>query len=132
MGWLLNFFYEAFKVVPPLGLAAFAMLVIVALVAIIVTIAKASPAPVSVVAILSVVVILGLNQLWGVARSGSIQDHGKRIGVEKTDFMAQVRFPSTKRTEERSVTKIIWVKSQHAGKQDQLIPRQWLRACPQI
>jgi hypothetical protein len=55
MVWLSNFFHEAFTAAAPLGLAAFAMLVIVALVAIIVAISKGSRALVGIIAIIAVV-----------------------------------------------------------------------------
>jgi hypothetical protein len=64
MDWLSNFFHDAFAAAGPLGLAAFAMLVIVALVAIVVAIRKGSPALVGIIAIFSVVGILVFDQLF--------------------------------------------------------------------
>jgi hypothetical protein len=77
MDWLPNFFHDAFAAASPLGLAAFAMLVIVALVAIVVAISKGSPVLVGVLAIISVVAILIFNQLYPTRPLQDIPGDGK-------------------------------------------------------
>jgi hypothetical protein len=62
--WLPRFFHDAFAAASPLGLAAFAMLVIVALVAVVVTISKGRPALIGIIAIVSVVGIVVFNQVF--------------------------------------------------------------------
>lgn len=66
MDWLSNFFHDAFAAAGPLGLAAFAMLVIVALVAIVVAISQGSPllVAVGVIAIACIVGIFVFNQIY--------------------------------------------------------------------
>jgi hypothetical protein len=65
MDWLPNFFHEAFTAAGPLGLAAFAMVVIVALVGIVVAISQGRPllVAVGVIAIACVAGIFVFNQL---------------------------------------------------------------------
>jgi hypothetical protein len=64
MDWLSSFFHDAFGAVGPLGMGAFAMLVIVALVALVVALSKGSPLLVFVIAIVCVVGIVIFNQLF--------------------------------------------------------------------
>jgi hypothetical protein len=64
MEWLANFFEYGFGAATTLGLAAFAMLIIVTLVALVVALTKSNPAFVFLIAIVCVVGLVIFNQLY--------------------------------------------------------------------